>query len=479
MNRQTDSPTDGAAVDPAATEVDAAKEAAAHGARRDYSIKLAVMTSFLSKAGTALFQLLSIPLAIRVLGRAEFGLYTTVNFTLATMALLQIGIGPALAHGLSRAKAKDDDASAREQSSTAFFMMAGMAALAGVLLSLVLLFVPLPSLFGADFAGSEASLRPALWTGLALFLLLFVLNLSDRVREGLLESATNNVWGAVGNVVAAIAVGAGVFLLPQVWFLVLAVHGSMVLAKLCNTVSLWRSHPEVRPVWSKFRLPVAKHMFGDGVAFSACTLIAVIVEYNFCGWLIGHTEGRAATALYGVFVSMTIMQLGFVMMLSTPTWPAVAEALARGDNQWAKRAARRLYLYGSGFGLCSFGGLVLLGPLLLPLWLGKEFAETPRTLIACYATYFVAHVWRHLNHAMMIGSGQISRLARVQFAESALVVIAAVAGLHYGGMGTMLLCMATVIFSVTGCILPRLVGHGLRLHVRETTPEIGAVAKAG
>jgi len=92
-------------------------------------------------------------------------------------------------------------------------------------------------------------------------------------------------------------------------------------------------------------------------------------------------------------------------------------------------------------------------------------------LIACYATYFVAHVWRHLNHAMMIGSGQIGRLARIQFAESALVVIAAIAGLHYGGMGTMLLCMATVIFAVTGCILPRLVGHGL-LELRRALPGV-------
>jgi len=347
------------------------------------------------------------------------------------------------------------------------------------LLAAVLLWVPLPLIFGDDFAGSESSLRPALWTGLVLFLLLFVLNLTDRIREGMLESATNNVWGAAGNVLAAIAVGVGVFFIPQVWFLVLAVHGSMVIAKLCNTFALWRAHPEVRPSFTKFRLPVARNMFSDGVAFSACTLIAVIVEYNFCGWLIGRTEGRAATALYGIFVSMTIMQLGFVMMLSTPTWPAVAEALARGDNSWAKRAARRLYLYGSGFGLCSFGGLVLLGPLLLPLWLGKDFADTPRSLIACYATYFVAHVWRHLNHAMMIGSGQIGRLARIQFAESALVAIAAIVGLRYGGMGTMLLSMATVIFAVTGCILPRLVGHGLRLGARDKSSDLGAVAKAG
>lgn len=449
-----------------------------HSARRDRSIRLAVATSFLSKAGTALFQLLSIPVAIRVLGREEFGLYTTVNFTLATVALLQVGIGPALAHGLSGAQARGEEGESRKLASTAFFMMAGMAAIAGLLLAAILWAVPLPSLFGPEFAAKENVLRPALWTGLALFLLLFILNLTDRVREGLLEAASNNLWGAAGNVVAAIAVGIGVVFIPQVWFLVLAVHGSVVIAKLCNTISLWRKHPETRPSWAHFQYPVAKHLFTDGLAFSACTLVAGIVEYNLCGWLVGRGGGPSATAIYGIFVSMTIMQLGFVMMLSTPTWPAVAEALARGDVAWAKRAARRLYLYGSGFALCSAAGLVLLGPWVFSLWLGKEFADTPRTLLACYAVYFVAHVWRHLNHALMIGTGQVSRLARVQFVESALVAIAAIVALKWGGLGPMLLSMGTVIFAVTGCILPRLVGHGLRT-TRESHHDMGAVVKAG
>src|SRR5690606_3181591 len=139
-------------------------------------------------------------------------------------------------HGLSEAKARDDERRVRTLGSTAFFLTAGLAAMAGIVLSGVLLTVPLPQLFGADFAGREGALRPALWTGLVLFLLLFVLNLTDRMREGLLEAASNNIWGAAGNVIAALAVGVGVFFVPEVWFLVLAVHGSLVVAKLANTV---------------------------------------------------------------------------------------------------------------------------------------------------------------------------------------------------------------------------------------------------
>ncbi len=429
--------------------------AESHASRRNASIRLAVITSFISKAGTILLQLLSIPIAVRVLGRAEFGLYTTVSLTLSTVSLLQVGVGPALTHGLARARAAADGSRQRELGSTAFFLMAGIALMAGLALAAVLLLVPLPAIYGEAFAGKESALRPALWTGLALFLLLFVLNLTERVREGHLEVASNNLWGAAGNVMAALFVGVGVWWIPQVWYLVVAVHGAMVLGKLCNTVTLWRKHPLMRPSPKWFRPAVARHLFSDGIAFSTCCLITGIVEYNFCGWLVGRAGGPAGIALYGVFISLTIMQLGFVVMLSTPTWPAVAEALARDDHPWARKAALRLYGYGAAFALCSALGLILVGPWVLSLWLGEEFSNIGRPLLACYGLYFVAHVWRHLNHTMMIGTGQVSKLVGIQLFESAVVAGLAAVAIRSGGTGAMLATMGIVILALTGSVLPR------------------------
>ena len=434
----------------------------AHATHRSRSIRLAVVTSFLSKAGTILLQLLSIPIAVRVLGREEFGLYTTVNLTLSTVSLLQVGVGPALTHGLTRARAAGDEARQRELGSTAFFLMAGIALLAGLVLATVLLVVPLPAIYGEGFAGRESTLRPALWAGLGLFLMLFVLNLTERVREGHLEVASNNLWGAAGNVMAALLVGAGVWWVPQVWYLVIAVHGAMVLCKIFNTLSLWRKHPLMLPSLRFFRRSEASRLFSDGLAFSTCCLITGIVEYNFCGWMVGRAGGPADIALYGVFISLTVMQLGFVVMLSTPTWPAVAEALARGDLPWARLAARRLYLFGSGFALCSALGLIALGPWALSLWLGAEFSNTGRLLLGCYGLYFVAHVWRHLNHAMMIGTGQVSRLVGIQLLESAVVAAFGWVALRLGGIPALLATMGIVILALTGTVLPKRVARALR-----------------
>lgn len=422
--------------------------------RRDRSIRLAVLTSILSKGGTALLQLLAIPLAVRVMGREEFGLYTSVGLTLSTIVLLEVGVGPALAHGLSEARAKGDGEKARRLVSTALVLIVGLALIAGLILASVLALVPIPKLFGPEYAGMESLMRPALWMGLVLFLLIFILNLTDRLREGLLEVARTNAWGAAGNVLAAVSVAIGVWFVPEVWFLVLAIHGSVVLAKLGNTVMLWRKHPDLLPSLRGFDRGTARHLFTDGAAFATCCLLVGVVEYNFCTWMVGQLHGPSQVALYGVFVTLSVMQLGFVIMLSTPTWPAVAEALARGDLEWARKAGKKLYLYGLAFATCSFIGMVSLGPWALEVWLGEKFAGIPRGLLAAYSFYFVAHVWRHMNHALMIGTGQVMALARVQFLETGVLALAAWFALKYGCMGYMLVAMAVVIFSATGWVLP-------------------------
>ena len=108
--------------------------------------------------------------------------------------------------------------------------------------------------------------------------------------------------------------------------------------------------------------------------------------------------------------------------------------MARGDLPWARNAAKRLYRYGSAFAVCSAIGLAAVGPWIMPIWLGNEFAGTSRVLLAAYGLYFIAHVWRHLNHAMMIGTGQVGKLVRIQLVESTVVACLGALALHFGGM---------------------------------------------
>jgi multisubunit Na+/H+ antiporter MnhF subunit len=98
----------------------------------------------------------------------------------------------------------------------------------------------------------------------------------------------------------------------------------------------------------------------------------------------------------------------------------------------------------------------------MSIWLGKEFSNISRSLLACYGLYFIAHVWRHLNHAMMIGTGQVSKLVGIQLLESALVAIVGWFALQQGGISALLAAMGLIILGLTGTVLPSRVARGLK-----------------
>jgi O-antigen/teichoic acid export membrane protein len=429
---------------------------------RNRSIRSAIWTSFLSKGGNALLQLLALPVAMRVMGWEEFGLYASVAGLLLTVQLFEIGLGPALTHGLSKAVAEGDRDRERALSATAFFLLLGLAGAAFVVMAEVIIELPVAYLFGEKFMPHEATLRPALWAGLVLFVLMLVLNHTERVREGYLEARYNNLWGAAGNVIAAATVGIGIWFVPTVSFLLLAVFGSSLLVKLGNTIQLWRTRPWLVPSWQWVRGGLARWMLTDSVAYVVFAVVVNLVEFNIVQNLYGRLAGPVGVTGYAVLTTITMACLGFVLMITTPTWPAMVDAKARGDLAWIRWAARRLWMYAAGFALCAGLGLIAFGPWLLPVWVGPKAAELDRGVLVCYVLYFLAYVWRHANHMLLVGLGKVRILALVQIIESSLLLGAAWLGMNHGGLSEMLLAMAATIALVTGWCLPWLFHRDLR-----------------
>ena len=436
------------------------------GERRNRSIRRAVITSLASKAGTALLQLVSIPIAIRVLGREEFGLYASISMVITMVILLEIGVGPALTHGLSQASARGQRRRQREYYSTSFFLMLALGAIGGLALLLATNQLPPAVVFGEAFSEYATTLRPALWLGIGLFTAVFVLGHTDRVREGYLEVGHNNLWGAAGNLLAAFSIAIGIWFFPNISFLLLAVFGSQVLARLANTLHLWCSRPYLLPRLSLFRPAIARALIKDGLAFSAALSVVGLVEYNLATNLVGRIGGPEAVAVYSVMITICISALGFVVMVTNPTWPALVDARARGDLEWIRLASRRLYRLALGVGAIAFLGLAVLGPVLLPLWLGAEFNDVGRVTLAAFGVYFIAHLWRHVGHILLMGIGRVGCLARVQLAESALILIPATAGMQAFGIPGLFIAMALTIASMTGWALPwmfaRSIGKGAK-----------------
>ncbi|MEM8953989.1 MAG: oligosaccharide flippase family protein [Verrucomicrobiota bacterium] len=423
--------------------------------RRNHAIRWAVITSLMSKAGTALLQLISIPIAIRVLGLEMFGIYSTIAMGILIVMLLQIGVGPALTHGISQALARHSRSDQQSFYTTAFFIILGLATIGVMVVSSILTTIPLPVLFGQKYAPFEDTMRPALWLGLGIVIVQFILSHTERTREGYLEANINNAWGAAGNFLGATALALGIAHFPSIEYLLLCVFGSNALAKLGNTIHLLIKRPWLFPRPSLFRPSIARHLFSDGVAFSLSSSVTALVEFNVCALIIGHLAGPATVGVFNVLIQIDVTLAGFVIMITTPTWPAIVDALTRYDLNWIKTAAARLRRFGAAYCLAAMAGLVAFGPSLIPLWLGPE-VQIPRLTLFAFMCFFTIGIWNHIHHSLLIGMGMVKPAALFVLLEALVILGPATLGFAQFRLPGLFLGMALTKLLVTGTVFPKM-----------------------
>ncbi len=431
-------------------------------AHRDRSLRLAVLTSLISKAGTIILRLVSIPIAVHLLGMEMFGVYTAITMAVGMIDMLHIGIGPALTKALAKAVARGDRETERTVFGTSILLSVGLTVLAATAAAILLFNVPIPDLFGKEFAPVQDTMFRAALLGLLIIQVEMMCIPFEMGRDGYQETRFTNAWGAAGNVFGALLLLGGIWFFPTIEFLLVAVNGSIALAKLGNTCHLLAQRPYLFPRLSLFRKSLVPQLAKDGVRFSITYILAAAVEYNLMAFLIGRHVGPEAVGVWNVMVTVHFSLTGLVVMVTKPYWPALMDACERGDDTWIAASSNRLRLGGLGFSVLAGAGLVALGPWVLALWAGDElYTSVPaafrmdRLALLAFAAYFVVHIWRHINQTLALGIGWITPVARVVVAEALLLVaVASFALYHEGGAGTIYLVMTAAIAVVSGWLFP-------------------------
>jgi len=429
---------------------------------RDRSLRLAVITSLISKVGTIVLRLVSIPIAVHLLGMEMFGVYTAITMAVGMIDMLHIGIGPALTKALAKAVARGDRETERTVFGTSILLSLGLTAIAATVAALLLFNVPIPGLFGEKFAPVQDTMFRAALLGLVIIQIEMMCIPFEMGRDGYQETRFTNAWGAAGNVFGALLLLGGIWFFPTIEFLLIAVNGSIALAKLGNTCHLLIQRPYLFPRFSLFRKSLVPSLAKDGIRFSITYILAAAVEYNLMAFLIGRHVGPEAVGVWNVMVTVHFSLTGLVVMITKPYWPALMDACERGDHHWIVRTSNRLRLGGLGFSLLAGAGLIAFGPWVLSLWAGDEiYTSVPETFqmdrlaLLAFAGYFVAHIWRHINQTLALGIGWITPVARVVVVEASLLIAAASFILyHEGSIGTIYLVMAGSIAMSSGWLFP-------------------------
>ncbi len=347
-------------------------EAASRGKRRVRRVTATAGASALAAAVQAAIGLLVVPLALGYLGNERYGLWMTVTSLTAMLAFADFGMGNGLLNAIASADGRDSQEEAAAATSSAVFLLTGVAVALAIVFWLSYPVVPWERVLNASKPGLDVQARQVVAVTIMCAIASLPLGATQRVQLGLQEGFLNAAWSAVGSVLGLAALVIAIHQRASLPWLVLCLAGAPVVALAGNSAALfsWR-RPALRPRRSAVSTRMMRHLLGAGVLFFAIQL-AGAVGYQLPVLAIARVLGPSDVTGFAVPLRLFMVVPGLMGFFLTPLWPAYREALARGDGEWVRRIARR------SIGLCvavnaAWGmALVFGGPAVLHWWVGPR-----------------------------------------------------------------------------------------------------------
>jgi O-antigen/teichoic acid export membrane protein len=378
-------------------------------------------TGIASKTVIMLASAISLPLAVRYLGRLEYGIWVTVSTSVVMLSVLDLGIANTLTNFISRAYANDDEPMAQRYFATALWVTAGISFVLGVCC-------------------------------FAFFLLGLPLNLANKVLGGYQEVHLSNYFAMVNGVLGLAAIVATVVLHGSLVTLTAAYCSSMLFSSLLLNFWLCFWHrPGVVPRPSAVTLTLTRELFGEGALFFALQISGFLV-FNTDNLVITHYLGAAEVTPYSVAWRLCGYAAMFQSMLVPSLWPAFSEAFHRGDLVWVNKTYRRLMRFSMLAVSVAAAAIGLVGRPVIRMWAGP--AAVPGVWLLWLMCCWVVLLSYTVNQAMLLAATQRIRMQAIYSGVTAIanLVVTIVLVQRIGAIGVLL---GTVISYLLFVLVPQ------------------------
>jgi O-antigen/teichoic acid export membrane protein len=343
------------------------------GSKREHRIIVSAGAGVFQRLMQVLSTLLLMPLLLRTLGPAKFGIWGAAASLAWLAGFADIGTGSALVTLVARSIALEDTNTARRQIGGALGLGCAIAGLVGLAAVAAALFIP-PH-------GPMASYLIAI-IGLALNI---PMSAANNIWMALQKGYFSSLWElaqtllTLGGLVVTAAAS------TDVRVYVAVVYGGLLLANAGSLIHLFWRHPELRPDGLLVPLAAIREVAGQGILYFALGLIGSLT-FLLDNVLTLALLGPEASARMTIALRMCFMGLTSLGVASQPLWPAFAEAAENQDRHWIRSILFR--------GSAVLVGMTIVGSTLV-LVFGERFLRwwLPDTLGIDQALLLAVAVW--------------------------------------------------------------------------------------
>ena len=437
------------------------------GKERFRRVALTSGSTFAAKGAQIAAGLISVPLTLHYLGAERYGLWMMISSAAVMLRYADFGMGNGLVNAVSHAHGAGDERLARASTSSAFFMLAGLAVAVVLLMSTIYPFVNWPAVFNVKSAVARVEAGPALAIFALCTLASMPLGVVQRVQFGYQEGYASNLWLAAGSILGLAGVIAVIRFRGGLIWLVLAFAGGPLLSTALNyCVHFGWMRPWLRPALGCFKRSLASKLAMAGGVFFGIQMLATLLA-PFDNVLIGHVLGPATVAQYSVVWKLANLAYMVPAVIVLPLWPAYSEALSRGDVEWVRLTFRKAIVFSA---LTSGGiaaGLIAFGRQLVLLWVGRAIT-VPLSIMVPLALLFVLNTIADTGGSLLY-SAHAARYVMRSLAAYSIVAVAmkvwllgrfGVPGLAWAGTLTCLLLYALPVVLLARRVVSRACRRG-------------------
>jgi O-antigen/teichoic acid export membrane protein len=403
--------------------------------------------------------LVLMPLLLRVLGPAKFGVWGAAASLAWLSGLVDMGTGTALVTMVARSSAFDRAQQARRHIAGALGIGSGLA---GLML--------LATFVATIMATVQGSAGPYFIAAIGLALNL-PLNAANNVWMALQKGYVSGFWELVQTLLTTAGLVAAAALTTDLRVYVAVVYLGLVLANLGSLIHLFWRHPELRPEGLLVSWSAMKEVAGQGVLYFLLALTGGL-SFMLDNVLALGLLGPEASARMTIALRICITAVGALAVMSQPLWPAFADAAEKADRKWIRKALLRGSSLLVGLTLAGSSLLLIYGERLLRWWLHTNLGIGTGLLWAI-AAWVLAQALVRIPVLLLNGLSLLRyQVAVVAFATALALALKFALAPHFGVAG-ILWGTSTTVFLI---VIPASIWRILRWAARPA-PLAGELAE--
>ena len=342
---------------------------------REYSqLKAGVMLSYINLAIGSIIPIAYTPTMLRLLGQAEYGLYSLSGSIIAYLSLLNFGMGSTIVRYVT--KYRVENKKHQEQASIGLFLeiytaMAVLVAVGGIILC-----VCTPNFFSKGLAGVEIK-------KLQVLILIMSVNTAvsfpSSVFSSVIIAHERYVFSRCMDILGTIIVPVVNIIMLYLGFGSVGMAGASVaiqLLVLLASLIFCLKKIDVKPSFEKPDASLLKEIAG----FSAYVFLSSIVDVLFWSTdkvILGSLVGPVAVAIYNVGATFNSIVERLSTTISSVLTPRITRLVVLGADKKALtdllvRIGRLQFLI---IGLI-ISGFITFGKPFVVLWAGEEYEES-------------------------------------------------------------------------------------------------------